>query len=126
MLKASKREKEGWLSHEVIETFPSTDLHTIDQLWVKYSQERFGFSVQKQIWQDCGSPTEKNEDWEKFGDCVGWRTNQEWLSYSNLTFALLAPQGHLPNKWARLKKWGGEVFLVMRSLDLILVSLLSR
>ncbi|MFM6310751.1 MAG: GUN4 domain-containing protein, partial [Dolichospermum sp.] len=30
-----------------IDNFPCEDLRTIDQLWVKYSNGRFGFSVQK-------------------------------------------------------------------------------
>lgn len=31
------RQKEGWLQDEDIEQFPCTDLRTLDQLWVKYS-----------------------------------------------------------------------------------------
>lgn len=49
MLKAAGREKEGWLNSDSIEKFPCTDLRTIDQLWVKYSKGRFGFTVQKRI-----------------------------------------------------------------------------
>ncbi|MBW4592221.1 MAG: GUN4 domain-containing protein [Brasilonema angustatum HA4187-MV1] len=77
-----------------MENFPCTDLRTIDQLWVKYSGGRFGFSVQKRIWERVG------EDYEKFGDRVGWRKgmfwNREWLNYNELTFSINAPQGHLP------------------------------
>lgn len=90
MLKATGREKERWLSSESIENFPCTDLRTIDQLWVKYSEGGFGFSVQKRIWESVG------KDYEKFGDRVGWRMNKEWLYYNQLTFSTNAPQGHLP------------------------------
>ncbi|MEH2447722.1 MAG: GUN4 domain-containing protein [Nostoc sp.] len=45
MLKASSREDKGWLNETSINNFPCTDLRTIDQLWVKYSNGRFGFSV---------------------------------------------------------------------------------
>ena len=92
MLKAAGREKERSLNPESIENFPCTDLRTIDQLWVKYSNGRFGFSVQKRIWESVG------KDYDKFGDRVGWRNevNKEWLNYSELTFSLNAPQGHLP------------------------------
>ncbi|WP_369797124.1 GUN4 domain-containing protein [Kamptonema formosum] len=31
------------------QSFPCTDLQTLDQLWVKYSNGRFWFSVQKRI-----------------------------------------------------------------------------
>jgi hypothetical protein len=49
-------------------------LRTIDQLWVKYSNGKFGFSIQKQIWLDCGGKLgEFNLDaLLRFGDRVGW------------------------------------------------------
>ncbi|MER3590207.1 MAG: hypothetical protein C4322_22685, partial [Mastigocladus sp. ERB_26_1] len=49
ILKVSDQEKKGWLKKEHIREFPCQDLHTIDTLWVKYSQGHFGLSVQKQI-----------------------------------------------------------------------------
>ncbi len=52
MLKAANREKEDFLDLKSIEAFPLTDLDTIDRLWVKYSKGRFGFSIQKRIWQE--------------------------------------------------------------------------
>lgn len=45
MLKISHREKEGYLRVEDIEKFPRQNLLTIDRLWVKYSNGRFGFSA---------------------------------------------------------------------------------
>ncbi|MEA5581965.1 GUN4 domain-containing protein [Nodularia harveyana UHCC-0300] len=90
MLKAANREGEGWLNSDSIEQFPCTDLRTIDQLWVKYSNGCFGFSVQKRIYESVG------EDYEKFGDRIGWRRRKKWLYYSELTFSQNAPGGHLP------------------------------
>jgi len=94
MLKAAGREQEGWLSSKSIENFRCTDLRTIDQLWVKYSEGRFGFSVQKRIWESVG------KDYEKYGDRVGWRKRMFWknfwLKYNELTFSTNAPIGHLP------------------------------
>ena len=100
MLKVSKREEEGWLRAEDIENFPYTDLCTIDQLWVKYSKGRFGFSVQKRIFFEVGGRFGKvsEEVWESFGDRVGWRENNSWLYYSDLAFSQLAPVGHLPEE----------------------------
>ncbi|MBD0264121.1 MAG: GUN4 domain-containing protein, partial [Tolypothrix sp. Co-bin9] len=40
MLKAAGREEESYLDYESIQNFPCTDLRTIDQLWVKYSNGR--------------------------------------------------------------------------------------
>ncbi|MBW4636498.1 MAG: GUN4 domain-containing protein [Iphinoe sp. HA4291-MV1] len=98
MLAVAGREKEGWLDIKSIDNFPCEDLHTIDQLWVKYSNGRFGFSVQKRIYQSLGGTEEYDREiWEAFGDAVGWRKGGEWLYYSNITFDLRAPQGHLPD-----------------------------
>ncbi|WP_066381639.1 caspase, EACC1-associated type [Anabaena sp. CA = ATCC 33047] len=97
MLKVAGREKEGWLNVKSIENFPCTDLRTIDQLWVKYSSGRFGFSVQKRIWESVGgNPYADYDTWCKFGDRVGWREEEEWLMYNDLTFNLKAPQGNIP------------------------------
>jgi hypothetical protein len=92
MVKAAGRETEGYLDYESIKNFPCTDLRTIDQLWVKYSKGLFGFSVQKRIYESAG------KDYEKFSYRVGWRQWGGWLSYSQFTFSLNAPKGHLPGK----------------------------
>lgn len=128
------RQKEGWLRIEDIEKFPCIDLLTIDRLWVKYSWGRFGFSVQKTIWQQYGSPTEYGENWEKFGEAVGWRikgwkeVNRElqkyygtsgkyedkviWKNYDQLTFDIKAPKGHLPMpiQYLKPRQIGSESF----------------
>jgi hypothetical protein len=54
MLEAAGRTEERWLRSEDIDRFPCEDLRTIDQLWVKYSNGRFGFSVQKRIYESLG------------------------------------------------------------------------
>jgi GUN4-like/TIR domain len=109
MCAAMGRQEEGRLRVEDIRNFPCADLRTIDQLWVKYSDGQFGFSVQKQIWQECGSPTDYNKDWEKFGDRVGWRMKRDWISYSDVTFNTNSPRGHLPLLIEKvvIRQWGG-------------------
>lgn len=97
MLKACHQEKNGWLSVEDLKQFPCTDLRTINRLWVWYSSGRFGFSIQKCIWQNVGG--KPNATWETyclFGECVGWRVRNRWLDERNLTYTLGAPMGHLP------------------------------
>ena len=95
MLKAAGREKEYYFNSESIDNFPCDDLRTIDQLWVKYSQGRFGFSVQKKIWLEVGGKDDDKTKW-KLGDYVGWRNEFCWLDYEDLTFNMQAPSGHLP------------------------------
>ncbi|WP_333433345.1 GUN4 domain-containing protein [Microcoleus sp. MON2_D5] len=103
MLEVADRTREGWLRKEDIDRFPCEDLRTIDQLWVKYSNGLFGFSVQKRIYQSLGGTREyDSEIWQAFGDRVGWRVNNEWLYYDDLKFNTQAPQGHLPGG----KGWG--------------------
>jgi hypothetical protein len=111
MIKASGREQDGWLSEEDLETFPCEDLRIIDELWVKYSNGHFGFSVQRRIWESIEG-TNKDEDveiWKKFGDNVGWRINDSWVGYRNLNFSLDAPLGHLP-EWVFVSGFVGGGF----------------
>ncbi|WP_373534600.1 GUN4 domain-containing protein [Microcoleus sp.] len=98
MLEVAGRTKDGWLRGEDIDRFPCEDLRTIDQLWVKYSNGRFGFSVQKRIYESLGGSREYDRKiWAAFGDRVGWRVNSsKWLHYNDLKFNTKAPIGHLP------------------------------
>ncbi|WP_445175734.1 protein kinase domain-containing protein, partial [Microcoleus sp.] len=116
MFKVAGREKEEWLNPESIEKFPCEDLRTIDQLWVEYSNGRFGFSVQKRIYQSLGGTSSYDEKvWEKFGDKVGWRKNNKWLYYNDLTDEKAA-EAHLPGRvWGAYPSertdWLGRRFL---------------
>lgn len=103
MLKITNREQEGYLIEEG-RTFPCTDLQTINDLWLKYSDGRFGFSVQEKIWESMGfQPGYYNEpgayNYQNFlqlAERVGWRSNGQWIPYKNLNFSISAPEGHLP------------------------------
>ncbi|MEG4813494.1 GUN4 domain-containing protein, partial [Microcoleus sp. K5-D4] len=97
MLEAAGRTKDGLLRAEDIDRFPCEDLRTIDQLWVKYSNGRFGFSVQKRIYESLGGSREYDDKIrDAFGDRVGWRVNSKWLYLNDLKFNTKAPVGHLP------------------------------
>jgi eukaryotic-like serine/threonine-protein kinase len=113
MLKVAGREKERWLDTESIDNFPCEDLRTIDQLWVKYSNGRFGFSVQKRIYQSLRGTREYDRSvWNKFGDQVGWRKNNSWLHYKDLTYSEKAPEAHLPSyRYVNdvMRDWGAAV-----------------
>ncbi|MDJ0583175.1 GUN4 domain-containing protein [Crocosphaera sp.] len=118
MLQAANRMSEGWLYGKDIDNFPCDDLRTIDKLWVKYSNGKFGFSVQKKIYMDdLGGTRDYDEKiWDEFCDRVGWRKRGDYVSYSNLTFELLdtTPVGHLPVYWNEFcdrvgrGRWGKE------------------
>ncbi len=98
MLQPYQREEQDWLTAmsydktEYIKNFPRKDLETIDNLWVKYSRGRFGFRVQKRIWNEV------KEDYDAFGTRVGWRVEGKWIYRSDIDYSLDAPFGHLPAK----------------------------
>ncbi|MBC6417613.1 MAG: GUN4 domain-containing protein [Prochloron sp. SP5CPC1] len=104
MLRAADPEEYDSLIEYVLLTDFTTDLSTIDQLWVKYSSGRFGFSVQRRIWESLGGTWESlGEIWEwdyeiaiKLGVAVGWRRWWGWIDYKDLVFDINASQGHLP------------------------------
>lgn len=108
MLVVAKRQKEGVLDAQSVDNLPCKDLKTIDKLWVKYSRGRFGFSVQKQIYQSLGGTRNFNSIiTEAFGDKIAWRKEGKSKSYSELTFDKIAPPGHLPSdRSAGGFRWG--------------------
>ncbi|AUS99909.1 hypothetical protein CLI64_05625 [Nostoc sp. CENA543] len=108
ILKICDRSEEGWLDDREIKTLPRQDLEIINKLWVKHSQGKFGFSVQKNIWQ-------AKKDYKHFAYRVGWLAslaNTEWLKYEEYNFSLDSNKGHLPST-SRLvgldSRNGGEV-----------------
>jgi energy-coupling factor transporter ATP-binding protein EcfA2 len=78
------------LTREEAIKFPCEDLKIIDSLWVNFSRGHFGFSVQKKIWEDCGSPADldssnwkkgseqRDQSWRIFHQKVGWLKQTEF------------------------------------------------
>lgn len=95
-----------YIVEEHIKVIPKKYLKTIDSLWIKHSNRRFGFSVQKQIYEKILKETKYNNSYcysynsqimERFGDLVGWRKGGDWLYYVDLYDSLkTAASGHLP------------------------------
>jgi predicted NACHT family NTPase len=112
MLAAAGKEEGQYLWEDDLLNFPCDALKAIDGLWVKYSQGRFGFSVQKQIYVECGGTLDGvypgAEVWENFGDRVGWRQKNDWMSYRELSknISLSSPQGIFPLVVAW--RWGNQ------------------
>ena len=100
MIRAVGREEGDNFSPEDLLNVPCADIQTIDRLWVKYSNGKFGFSVQKKIYIECGGKTDgkypSHGIWHKFCDRVGWREDAQWIDYSAVIFNTSAPNGHLP------------------------------
>jgi uncharacterized caspase-like protein len=111
MIEASGREKEGWIDLDSIKKFPCEDLQTIDRLWVHHSDGLYGFSVQKQVYVECGGKLDfsypSSKTWDKFCDRTAWMTKGEWLSYRDQFFQdnFMSGKGHLPYVPSNLKRW---------------------
>ena len=87
--------RDDYLPGGAIDEFSCEDLGIIGLLWIHHSGRRFGFSVQVRILQEV------KEDWDSFGDRVGWRVNQVWRQKGDRVYDLQAPKGHLPSSAIR-------------------------
>ena len=97
MLKAAGLDNKGYLSVNDIDNFPSKDLRIINQLWTRNSDNKFGFSIQKEIYQSLGGTKIYDEKiWNDFGYCVGWKKGENWQHFDKLIFSLDAVKAHLP------------------------------
>jgi hypothetical protein len=80
------------LKAEDYQKFPCEDLRTIDSFWTKYSNDRFGFSVQRSIWES----SEVNSRLGKFMIRVGWGDEKEngrvIVFFPVTNFSLSAPR----------------------------------
>jgi GUN4-like len=91
------------LSSNDVEVLPGTELRHINKLWLEHSKGRFGFSVQKQIWESIvrteSEPTTfYGKGYKDFDKRVGWYVKGDWIYYSDIKYSLTAPPGHLPIK----------------------------
>jgi hypothetical protein len=100
MITAVGKENGQWFSEKDLKEFPCDELLAIDRLWVDYSKKHgyeFGFSVQKQIYVECGGKLDfsypSSETWEKFCNEAAWN-----VSYPNPFFEnnFMCVKGHLP------------------------------
>ncbi|MGD1939205.1 MAG: GUN4 domain-containing protein [Cyanophyceae cyanobacterium] len=62
-------------SNSSVANFPVAELKQIDELWVKYSQGKFGFSVQSRLWREAGGTVGVDEPrvYGEFALRVGWQ-----------------------------------------------------
>jgi hypothetical protein len=118
MLKVTNREEEGYLELDNVRNFPCEDLLTLDRLWVEYSKKHgfeFGFSVQKQIYVDCGGILDfsfpSSETWAKFCDRTAWTKDGKGVDYTDQFFEnnFLCVKGHLPSTYNFNLMYGGSL-----------------
>lgn len=104
------RQKKGYIDGGSLKRLPCKDMQTIDKLWSKNSNGRFGFKVQKEIWDNILFDNYSVEKSKTFGKEIGWIENDIWLnSPDELTFQLNAPRGHLPARYGKGKMTDGWI-----------------
>ena len=80
----------GLIDKESIENLRCSLLIEINRLWDRYSSQKFGFNIQKNIYlnylKESDNRIKYNEEaFNKFGDHVGWRENGKWKTWEELT-----------------------------------------
>ncbi len=80
-----------WVYFTEVSQFPAIDLQAIDIIWRLYSEDKFGWSKQRELWLRLG------QDWERLWTQLQWKTGNTWTRYPNeFIWDLSAPVGHLP------------------------------
>jgi hypothetical protein len=104
MIQTCEKDFGAGFSVKDLQEFPCWDLQQIDRLWVEASNGHFGFSIQKKKWRECGSPMNYNDDYKKFMERVGWRSNGDVTEYEKFKFSSIdSLEGELPR---RVVAWG--------------------
>lgn len=83
-----------WFSSEDLLNFPCEPLKAIDGLWVKHSGGKFGFSVQKEMYLECGGVLDGKEHvgaWNKICSMNGW--------INGMNFDIESPKGSPACGW---------------------------
>ncbi|MEM9946684.1 MAG: GUN4 N-terminal ARM-like repeat domain-containing protein [Cyanobacteria bacterium P01_D01_bin.36] len=81
-----------WVYFTEVSQFSVTDLQTIDTLWRLYSEDKFGWSKQHELWMRLG------QDWDRLWTQLIWKSSEgKWTRYpGEFIWDLSAPVGHLP------------------------------
>lgn len=87
-----------------IESFPVAPLRIVDRLWRKYSGDRFGLSVQLNVYRELGGDlnsliAQDVDLFLAFCDRIGWRQEGRFIIQDNWDATLESPQGFLPMTW---------------------------
>lgn len=108
LCQAARGTSAGHLATREIEALPCLDLQTLDYLWRFHSGDRFGFTVQQQLYQQVAG------DYPLFCATVGWKLSAGRSPSLDFTYSLKAPVGHLPSRrWVK----ASELWRSLKALD---------
>ncbi len=121
VLQLAEAEGRGYLELDEVMLLPPAELVHLDQLWHRYSQGRWGFTVQRRLFEQAES------DYSNLGKITGWMVDGTWLQKQNTIYDLeQSPQGHLPQEiWRNMfsvfdafgLSLGIEIFLMNDAFD---------
>lgn len=98
VISGAKAKKRDFVYFTDVKNIPAKDLATMERLWNKFSNGKFGYSVQKRKWRQCKG------DFEAFCRKIGWTATdgeierkKRWFGASEFIYDVKkAPEGHLP------------------------------
>ena len=100
---AKRQNRQAFITVNDIADYACSDMYTIDSLWQEYTDNKFGFTPQQEIWQNTRQKSGFSLNaWRSFATKIGWKKGNVddsggYLFYEQLTFEpKTAPQGHLP------------------------------
>ena len=92
--------KRGYVYWTEARTLDAAALGAVENLWLHYSDGKFGYTVQKDVWR------RQKGVFDRFCDKIGWTTKDEvtgqarkrrWFGQSEFFYTYQdAPKGHLP------------------------------
>lgn len=103
------KKQEGVWPSLALSTFPCQELKKIDQLWLKYSEGRLGFSVQQQFYLRTGNQPGKLHwsQYNEFQKATGWDEGGGHQAEDyDLRSPWAIPQGYFPYRLG----WNYETF----------------
>ena len=90
-LAGEKAVKRGYVYFSEVDSIPSSDLSTLNKLWIVYSRGKFGFTVQAKILDSVGGR------YDKLWPRIGWKKDGIWTRYPKaFNWSIEAPNGHMP------------------------------
>ncbi len=96
LCKMLKKTSRSYIFSGDLARLPCYDLRLLDQLWVTYSQGRFGFSVQSQLYLNA------ERDYGSLCAQIGWPNTQKFTPQ----YGRNLPKGHLPSRiWLGGSQW---------------------
>jgi serine/threonine protein kinase len=87
-----------YLFQDDIKKLPCDQLYILDSIWREQSHQKFGFSIQKEIYEQV------NGEYDQFCQMVGWPSYRSHNDESDFNFSEKANRGHLPSR-----RWVGGV-----------------